>query len=57
MSHRIGGGGGGGGQVYKTLTIYRHGIKPRCATDVILLNLGDESSFCQELVYLIRFEN
>ena len=25
--------------------IYRHGVVPKCALDVILLNLGDESSF------------
>ena len=35
--------------------IYRHSIVPKCALDVILLNLGDESSFFQELVYPICF--
>ena len=32
-----------------------HGIVQKCALYVVLLNLGDESSFCQELVYLICF--
>ena len=32
----------------KTLMIYPNGIGPKCAPDVILLNLADELSFCQE---------
>ena len=33
----------------------KHDIKPKYAIDVIILNLEDESTFCQEIVYLICF--
>ena len=37
--------------------IYRNGIGPKCAPDVIILNLADELSFCQKLFYPISFQS